>query len=682
MRSGKVDVKGKTLDDNCQGGAVAMISSDRADCSTNARECNICGGSRFLAGPGGRLSEAGKFPRCASCQSLERHRTLRKFYGRLLTVMNLREFSCLQISDDRSVERGWFATHAVSVFGGQHSLDVQSLPMASGSYDCVICNHVLEHVADDLRAMEELYRVVSGRGFLQVGVPDPVRAPKTDDWGYPRAEDHGHFRRYGIDIVAKLRSVLGDGAMVRVVEADPVTGMNDLIFVLTRSDDVVRKLLDLYADAVVDHGPSPKRERAKAAAPYFHAAKDLRDCRRFDAYYIAGGHATVQGWLTPRSLSAVAGLHGLQRRLGVHGHVCEIGVHHGRFFIALSLLRKLGERSVAIDVFDLQELNTDSSGKEDRDALDRNVATWLAPDPDVVVMRADSLNVRAEDVVREAGGRIRLFSVDGSRTRGRALNDMRIAEGAVVEGGLVIVDDFLNPARPGVTEAVICYLTETKRAAALAPIGYGDNKFYFTTKGHLRSYRDFLLGWPRDMLEVCKPVTLADQDILFVSFPPADRVLSAATLAPNETIATGIGGTPLTQLGAASRPEAAGIWFVGEWAGIAFDLARTGPDALLRVAFKMRAFRHKADPEPCVGIHVGGEHVADAAFPAGADEVDAGFLIERRSLGPTNRVEVWFHNPRALAPVSIGLSTDKRKLSFFLISVRVEEQARRLARGG
>jgi ubiquinone/menaquinone biosynthesis C-methylase UbiE len=34
------------------------------------------------------------------------------------------------------------------------------LPFEDNQYDVILCNHVLEHIPDDTKAMQELYRVL------------------------------------------------------------------------------------------------------------------------------------------------------------------------------------------------------------------------------------------------------------------------------------------------------------------------------------------------------------------------------------------------------------------------------------------------------------------------------------------------------------------------------------------
>ena len=43
--------------------------------------------------------------------------------------------------------------------------DITNLPFNDDSFDIVFCNHVLEHIQDDTKAMKELYRVMKKGGM-------------------------------------------------------------------------------------------------------------------------------------------------------------------------------------------------------------------------------------------------------------------------------------------------------------------------------------------------------------------------------------------------------------------------------------------------------------------------------------------------------------------------------------
>lgn len=201
--------------------------------------CNICGSQKFGFGPGGRVSVTGKHPKCLNCFSLERHRALRKVYVQLLDSLPFHQMSALLISPDKAIEPRWFKSFEVSVYGDSNSIDIQNINKPDKSYDVVICNHVLEHVENDTKALQELMRIVSDFGFLQLSVPDPVRRPKTTDWGYPKLEQHGHYRLYGKDIELKFLQIFSfDIYQSKIFSVDPVTGMSDVYFFFTRSSSV------------------------------------------------------------------------------------------------------------------------------------------------------------------------------------------------------------------------------------------------------------------------------------------------------------------------------------------------------------------------------------------------------------------------------------------------------------
>lgn len=93
-------------------------------------------------------------------------------------------------------------------------MDVQDIPFADSTFDAIICNHVLEHVDDDARAMRELYRVMKPGGFGIFQVPIDRSLEKTlEDKSVNTAElrekhygQRDHVRLYGRDYADKLRS--------------------------------------------------------------------------------------------------------------------------------------------------------------------------------------------------------------------------------------------------------------------------------------------------------------------------------------------------------------------------------------------------------------------------------------------------------------------------------------------
>ena len=60
--------------------------------------------------------------------------------------------------------------------------DIRALHFADHSFDLVVCNHVLEHVVEDEKAMQEIFRILKpgGRAILQVPVSYVLAKTKED----------------------------------------------------------------------------------------------------------------------------------------------------------------------------------------------------------------------------------------------------------------------------------------------------------------------------------------------------------------------------------------------------------------------------------------------------------------------------------------------------------------------
>ncbi len=93
--------------------------------------------------------------------------------------------------------------------------DICHLPFEDNSFSFILCNHVLEHIPDDTKAMQEIYRVLKPKGIAILQIPqdysrkttfedDTITDPKerTKIFG-----QYDHVRVYGMDYFDKLRSI-------------------------------------------------------------------------------------------------------------------------------------------------------------------------------------------------------------------------------------------------------------------------------------------------------------------------------------------------------------------------------------------------------------------------------------------------------------------------------------------
>jgi SAM-dependent methyltransferase len=198
--------------------------------------CNICGGREFLPGPHGRLSVAGKPPRCKACGSLERHRAMRAVIDLFRETDRFARYRLIRFSPDPIIGDLPFASVETSIFDGENSLDIQAIDRPDGAYDVVICSHVLEHVEDDAKAIRELVRILSLRGFLILAVPRTEVGEATQDWGFADPAKNLHYRGYGRDLDDKLRKLVPEAYHFPVEYPDPVTDDAKKFYLLTRSN--------------------------------------------------------------------------------------------------------------------------------------------------------------------------------------------------------------------------------------------------------------------------------------------------------------------------------------------------------------------------------------------------------------------------------------------------------------
>lgn len=93
--------------------------------------------------------------------------------------------------------------------------DICNLPFENASFDIILCNHVLEHIPDDTKAMQELYRILKPGGFGVFQIPQDLNRKTTFEDNSitdpkERAKLFGqydHVRVYGRDYFDKLRSI-------------------------------------------------------------------------------------------------------------------------------------------------------------------------------------------------------------------------------------------------------------------------------------------------------------------------------------------------------------------------------------------------------------------------------------------------------------------------------------------
>lgn len=200
----------------------------------------------------------------------------------------------------------------------------------------------------------------------------------------------------------------------------------------------------------------------------------------------------VHGWLLPVAARCILCLHQTQQHDGVRGSIAEIGVHHGKLFILLCLLRNDGEIAVGYDLFDRQAENVDKSGKGSLDRLNDNLRLMNVSTRHLKLITANSRELTSDIVLRESEGPVRLFSIDGGHTAEITSNDLSIAAGAISQHGVIILDDFFNEAWPGVATGTFQFMRD--HPETIIPFAALGNKVFFAkTARAADTFRNALL---------------------------------------------------------------------------------------------------------------------------------------------------------------------------------------------
>ncbi len=153
--------------------------------------------------------------------SLERHRQM-WLYLQNETVFFIKNYKVLHIAPEQEFLRKFKKMKNLDYISADLfspivdvKADILDLPFEDESFDVIFCNHVLEHIEDDRKAMSELFRVMKKGGWGILQVPMKNSLEKTyEDFTITEPEErqklfgqYDHVRWYGMDYFERLQSV-------------------------------------------------------------------------------------------------------------------------------------------------------------------------------------------------------------------------------------------------------------------------------------------------------------------------------------------------------------------------------------------------------------------------------------------------------------------------------------------
>ncbi len=155
---------------------------------------------------------------CPGSLTLERHRLLwlylqekTNFFDKPIRLLHVAPEICFVERFERLSHIDYLSADLDSPWA-QVKMDLHDVPFADNSFDVALCNHVMEHVRDDIRCMQEILRVLKPGGWAIIQSPtydlettyeDPsIVDPKERERAYGQDD---HLRRYGHDYGDRLR---------------------------------------------------------------------------------------------------------------------------------------------------------------------------------------------------------------------------------------------------------------------------------------------------------------------------------------------------------------------------------------------------------------------------------------------------------------------------------------------
>ncbi len=130
-------------------------------------------------------------------------------------------------------------------------------------------------------------------------------------------------------------------------------------------------------------------------------------------------------------------------------------------------------------------MNIDRSGAGNLERFKRNLLRHTSNASRLVIHEGDSTQLTAAHLLEFGRGPFRLISIDGGHTAEITAHDLATSEGALAEGGIIILDDCFNEEWPGVSDGVHSYFSQP---SLIVPFAIGAGKTFFTQAAFAQQY--------------------------------------------------------------------------------------------------------------------------------------------------------------------------------------------------
>ena len=209
-----------------------------------------------------------------------------------------------------------------------------------------------------------------------------------------------------------------------------------------------------------------------------------------DIDFINTKFSEVDGWCMDDAALLTVCLMQAQTKLGYDSAILEIGVYKGKYLSVLyNRAQRTAQSVVGIDTFQW-------SSRED---VVSTFARLFGSVEHLGLVTHDSSRLDPAQVMEMLGGRRASFiSVDGDHAASVVRRDLILSKQVLSEGGIIAVDDVLNPKAIGVSEGFYRFFLESGEQS-LHPFAYCANKLFLAERPYDRKYKQVIEAFLDEM---------------------------------------------------------------------------------------------------------------------------------------------------------------------------------------
>lgn len=154
-----------------------------------------------------------KHAKCPRCGALERHRLQYLVLMDLFDAMDPSRLKMLHFAPEPFFASiflkrfGEYETADLSMKNVNYNVDIQNLPFKDGTYDFIFASHVLEHIPNDRKALQEIRRILKPNGIAVL--PVPIVCDQTVEYPEANPTEAYHVRAPGLDYFQRYETYFG-----------------------------------------------------------------------------------------------------------------------------------------------------------------------------------------------------------------------------------------------------------------------------------------------------------------------------------------------------------------------------------------------------------------------------------------------------------------------------------------